>query len=139
MQLRISLQRSHYNVENNTFWKNKTEIALSAQYSMSFPNDPKVIYVLAYIKFRIGNDMDQGHYVCDVLDYNTGTWWNCDDEIVTEYPLPLVVFELLNLVVIPNRFYWGEYRNIVRVLWFADKKEMVLWRWVTIWICHVVI
>ena len=30
--------------------------------------------------------MDQGHYVCDVLDYNTGTWWKCDDEIVTKYP-----------------------------------------------------
>ena len=53
---------------------------------MSFPNDPKVIYVLAYIKFHIGNDMDHRNYVCDVLDYNIGTGWNCDDEIVTEYP-----------------------------------------------------
>ena len=34
----------------------------------------------------IGNDMDQGHYVCDVLDYNTVTWWNCDDEKRTQYP-----------------------------------------------------
>ena len=24
--------------------------------------------------------MDSGHYVCDVLDYNTGTWWRCDDD-----------------------------------------------------------
>ena len=53
---------------------------------MSFPNDPKVIYVIFSIKFHIGNYMDQGHYVCDVLDYKTVTWWNCDDEIVTEYP-----------------------------------------------------
>ena len=30
--------------------------------------------------------MDQGHYVCDVLDYNNGTWWKCYDEIVTKYP-----------------------------------------------------
>ena len=30
--------------------------------------------------------MDQGHYVCDVLDYNTGTWWNCDDKKITQYP-----------------------------------------------------
>ena len=62
-QLRISLQRSHYNVENDTFCKNKTKIALSAQYSMSFPNDHKVIYVLVSIKFHFGNDMDQVHYV----------------------------------------------------------------------------
>ena len=86
LQLRISLKRSHYNLENYTFCKNKTKIALSAQYSMSFPNDHKVIYVLVSIKFHIVKYMDQGHYVCYVLDYNTGTWWNFDDEIVTEYP-----------------------------------------------------
>ena len=30
--------------------------------------------------------MDQGQYTCDVLDYNTVTRWNCDDEKVTQYP-----------------------------------------------------
>ena len=86
MQLRIYLQTSHYNVKNNIFCKNKTKISLPDQYYTSFPNNPKVIYVLFSIKFHIGNDMDQGHYVCGVLDYNTGTWCNCDDEIITEYP-----------------------------------------------------
>ena len=74
MQLRISLQRSHYNVKNNIFCKNKTKIALPDQYSMSFPNDPKVLYILVSINLHIGNDMYQGHYVCVVLDYKTGTW-----------------------------------------------------------------
>ena len=97
MQLRISLQRSYYNVETNSFCKNKTKIALSAQYSMSCPNDPKVIYVLVYIKFHIGNDTDQGYYVCDVFDYNTGTWCNCYDEIVSEYPgYPMNVYNELS-------------------------------------------
>ena len=97
MQMRISLQISHYNAENDTFCKNKTKIALSAQYSMSFPKNPKLIYVLVSIKFHIGNDIDQGHYVCDVLDYNTGTWWNCEDEIVTEYPgYPMNVYNELS-------------------------------------------
>ena len=82
IQLRISLQRS----ENNIFCKNKTKIALPAQYSMSFPNDPKLLYILVSIKLHIANDMDQGHYVCDILDYNTVAWWNCDDEKVTQYP-----------------------------------------------------
>ena len=76
----------YYNVETDGFCKNITKIALSAQYYMSCPNDPKVICVLVSIKFHIGNDLDQGHYLCDVLDYNTGTWWKCDDEIVIEYP-----------------------------------------------------
>ena len=38
------------------------------------------------ICIHIGNDLDEGHYICDVLDYSTGTWWKCDDEIITKYP-----------------------------------------------------
>ena len=44
-----------------------------------------MIYIIVSIKLHIGNDMDKGYYVCDVLDYNTGTWWNCDDETITKY------------------------------------------------------
>ena len=29
---------------------------------------PNLIYVLFYIKYHIGNDIYQGHYICDVLD-----------------------------------------------------------------------
>ena len=35
MQLRISLQRTEYNVETDSFCKNKTKIALAAQYFLS--------------------------------------------------------------------------------------------------------
>ena len=52
---------------------------------MSFPDDPKVIYILVSIKLNISNDMDKGHCVCDIFDYNTGTWWNCDGETITQY------------------------------------------------------
>ena len=40
--------------------------------------------------------MGQGHYICDVLDYSTVTWWKCDDEIITKYPgYPLNVYDEL--------------------------------------------
>ena len=71
MQLRIYIQRSNYNMENNAYFKNKTKIARSAQYSMSFSNNREVLYIIVYIKLHIGNDVDQGHYVFDVIDYNT--------------------------------------------------------------------
>ena len=73
-------------METDSFCKNKTKIALSAQYSLYRPNDPEVIYVLVSIKYHNGNDMDQGQYICDILDYITGTWWKCDDEIITKNP-----------------------------------------------------
>ena len=53
---------------------------------MYFPGeDNGVLYILVYIKLHICNDMDSVHYVCYVLNYNTGTWWNCDDEKITKY------------------------------------------------------
>ena len=67
MQLRISLQRSNFSYEKNEFCKNKTKIALPAQYSMSFPDNPEVLCIIVSIKIHIVNDMDKGHYVCDVL------------------------------------------------------------------------
>ena len=86
MQLRISLQRSNFDYEKNEFCKNKTKTALPVQYSMSFIDNPEVIFILVYVKLHIGNDMDKGHYVYDVFDYNKVTWWNCDDETITQYP-----------------------------------------------------
>ena len=29
--------------------------------------------------------MDSGHYVYDLLDYNTGIWWIFDDDMITNY------------------------------------------------------
>ena len=52
---------------------------------MSFPNNPEVLYILVSITLHIGNDMDNGHYVCGVLYYNTGPWWNFDYEKTTQY------------------------------------------------------
>ena len=50
------------------------KIALPSQYSMSFPGiDSVVFYIIFSIKLHIGNDMDKGKYICDVLDYNIGT------------------------------------------------------------------
>ena len=66
---------------------------------MSFPDKhPEVIYIFVSIKLHIGNDMNKGRYFCDVLDYNTGTWWNCDDETITQYPgYPSNVYDDLSI------------------------------------------
>ena len=48
--------------------------------------DSEVFYILVSINLHIGKDMDNVHYVCDVLEYNTGTWWNYDDDTIPQYP-----------------------------------------------------
>ena len=59
---------------------------------------PDVIFIIVPIKLHIGNDIDKGHYVCDVLDYSTGTWWNCDYETIIQYPVyPSNVYDDLSI------------------------------------------
>ena len=64
---------------------------------MSFTGiDSEVLYTLVSIKLHIGKNMDKVHCVCDVLDYNIGTWWNCDDDTITQYPrYPMSVYDEL--------------------------------------------
>ena len=86
MQLIIFIQISEYNFQRNEFFKNKTKIAHPDQYSMHFPvTNAEVIYIIVSFKIHVVNYMDKVHYVCDVLDYNTGTWWNCDDDTTSQY------------------------------------------------------
>ena len=86
MKLRIFLQRSEYNFQRYEYCKNKAKISPPSQNSMSFPGiDYEVLYIIVSINLHIGNDMGRVHYVCDVLYYNTGTWWNCDDTKITKY------------------------------------------------------
>ena len=49
----------------------KKNISLPSQYSTSFSGKhDEAVYILVAIKLRVVKDMDSGHYVCDVLDYN---------------------------------------------------------------------
>ena len=57
--------------------------------------------------------------------------------IITPETLPLIIFELLNVFVFPNGWYITENRNIASVRWFPTEKQMILWGWVTRWVCHV--
>ena len=66
---------------------------------MSFPGlYAEVLYNIFFIKLHIGNDLDKGQYVCDVLDYNIGTWWNCDDDTITQYSVyPMNLYDDLSI------------------------------------------
>ena len=86
MNIIIFLQRTEYNFKRDEYCKNKTKFSLPSQYSVSFSGKhDEAVYILVDIKLHDGKDMDSGHYVCDILDYSTGTWWNCDDGKITNY------------------------------------------------------
>ena len=59
---------------------------LLSQYPMSFSGrHDEVVYIMVSIKLRFCKYMDDGHYVCHLLDNNTGTWCNCDYDKKTNY------------------------------------------------------
>ena len=97
MLLRIFTHRPWKKYKRDEYCKNKTNIALPAQYSMYFPSkDSELLYIIVYINTHIGKDMDKGKYVCDVLDYNTVTWWDFYDDTITQYPgYPMHVYDEL--------------------------------------------
>ena len=100
MQLRIIIQRSGYNYERDEYCKNKTEIALPAQYSMSFPAiESEVLYIIVSVKLNIGKDVDKGHYLCGVLYHNTGILWSFDDDTISQYPgYPMNLYDVFLIV-----------------------------------------
>ena len=48
---------------------------------MSFSGSvDEVVYIIASIKIDIGQDMDSCQHYYDLLDYNKGSWWVCNDK-----------------------------------------------------------
>ena len=53
---------------------------------MSFQSKhAELVYILASIKLHIAYYMDSGHYIYDIIDYNTGPCWNVYDGTITTY------------------------------------------------------
>ena len=78
MQIRTFLQIPAYNSDTDEYCKNKTNIAFPSQYSMTFSDsNDEVVYILVLIKIHVNNYINNGHYVRDVLDDITVTWWIC--------------------------------------------------------------
>ena len=74
MQIKILIQRSEYNGVRDEYCKNKTKFYLPSQYSIYFSGShDEVVYIMVSIKIHVGEYMNGGHFVCDVLDYKTVT------------------------------------------------------------------
>ena len=84
---------------------NFEKVAFPSQYSMSFPGiDDEVLCILVFIKLRIVDDTDKGHYICDVLDYNTVAWWNWDDATITQYSgYPMNIYMIIYRLIMSKK------------------------------------
>ena len=85
------------------------KITVLDQYSISFPGeDTEVIFILLSINIRNGNDVYSGHWVSDVLYYNTETWWSSYDDTITKYSEYLNnLYDNLSMVNEPKKGFFS--------------------------------
>ena len=66
-------------------YKNEPKVAIPFKYLYKQPssNDKKSYTLVSRINHD-GDSLDFGHYVSNIFDANTGIWWHCDDDNITQ-------------------------------------------------------
>ena len=81
--LNIQLLRYVYN--RKTFEKTKLQQSVSFTDRIQLNGQQ---YRLVSVLYHKGKSAYGGHYVAEVLDWDTGRWWHCDDDEVSPAPNP---------------------------------------------------
>ncbi|KAJ1434734.1 hypothetical protein B484DRAFT_429047, partial [Ochromonadaceae sp. CCMP2298] len=81
----LCLHLLRYGYDRKTFERKKlkSEVALSDEMEVGGTR-----YKLVSALYHKGRSAYGGHYVCDVLAWETGQWWHCDDESVVRTTNP---------------------------------------------------
>ena len=79
--------------------------------------------------------MSPGHYLCDILDFNTGIWWCCDDDNITKLiRMPVNIYNVVPYPTTGNKQkncderFWEDcfyvvyknmfqYQRVIHLLW----------------------
>ena len=81
----LSLQLLRYVYDKTTWTKRKvkTEITFPDKINLPYCDEE---YHLVGIIYHVGNSAHNGHYVTEVLDWESGGWYFCDDDTVVPVP-----------------------------------------------------
>ena len=83
--LKIIFQRGSYDSTTFVATKNEVKVAIPSEYMFKQPSrNEKISYTLVSLINHDGDSLYCGNYVSDVFDGNTGIWWHCDDDNITE-------------------------------------------------------
>ena len=85
--LRIIPQRTQYNRKTHITIKNNPRTEIPSEYSFKFPEDmADVTHSLVSVHcYYDGTSNKNSHYLCDILDFNNGISWRCDDDTITKF------------------------------------------------------
>jgi len=81
----LCLQLLRYVYDKTTWQKRKVKTEITFPNELKLPNSKEVYHLVAII-YHVGNSAHNGHYVNEVLDWETGEWFFCDDDVVVSSP-----------------------------------------------------
>ena len=86
-----------------------------------------VTYTIVLVNNHDGNSMSTGQHLCDKLDFNTGIWWCCDDNNITQLRwIPEIVYSVAPYTTSgKKKKVMKGYENIVSMLYI---KNMLLYQ-----------
>ena len=83
----LNIQLLRYIYDRKTYEKKKSTDDISFTDEIEFHGDK---YQLVSVLYHKGKSAYGGHYVADVLGWETGQWWHCDDDSVYAIPNPVL-------------------------------------------------
>ena len=106
--LEFLFQRGSYDITSGVALKNELKFAIPSEYLWKQPSsNENISYTLVSLIKHDGDSLDFGHYVSDIFDSITGTWWHCDDDSITQ------------ISDLPKGFYYRETHKLTK-----KKKEI---------------
>lgn len=85
----LFIQLLRYVYDKNTYAKTKLMTPLTFPSAITLGAEQ---YTLVAVLYHKGTSAYGGHYVCEVLRWDDGSWWLCDDEVITQSQDPTLGF-----------------------------------------------
>ena len=83
--MNIVFQRGMYDKTTGEDIKNEIKVAIPLEFlCKKTSSNYNISYTLVSLINHDGDSLDCGHYVSDVFDANTGIWWHCYDDNITQ-------------------------------------------------------
>ena len=82
--LKILFQRGTYDMTTVKAMKMKLKLIFLKKKYKKTSSNKKISYTLVSMINHDGDSLDCKQYVSDGFDANTGIWWHCDDENITQ-------------------------------------------------------
>ena len=83
--LKIIFQKETFDIVDGRAKNNICKVAIKLEFFIKITSQKENIsYTLVSLIMHDGTSLYCGHYISDIFNTNTGIWWHCDSDEITE-------------------------------------------------------